>query len=395
VIALDLETTGFSPFAGHGVIEVATVIIEDGTLGPAWSSLVGPRRPVAPDATRVHGITEIMLEGAPEPAAVAATLRESCADHTLAFHNAEFDVPFVQSLLREAGLPPLYNPVLDVLGIARGLFGSGGNSLGELTARLGLPRELHHRALGDALTTARVLLALLPRWEKERPARSLAELAAATQDAVRLSAHRAAFIRRGFLLASAWPGTERRPARGASGVPGGSPAAAPDGPGVPPEGRLIMQATAALEVGKQAPDFTLKGPGGQPVGLAEYRGSKNVLLAFFPLAFSPVCSHQLPELQERLAEFAELDTVVLGISVDSHYSNQAFARQLGIEFPLLSDFKHEASQAYGVFLPEKRYSGRALFLIDREGRLIYRDLSPDLNQIPSPEKVLAALRAPR
>ena len=149
------------------------------------------------------------------------------------------------------------------------------------------------------------------------------------------------------------------------------------------------------EVGDMAPDFELKSnlEKDKKVRLSDFRGKQNVLLAFFPLAFSPVCSHQLPELQQHLGEFAALDTAVLGISVDSHYSNEAFAKQLGLDFPLLSDFSHEVSHAYGVFVPEKRYSGRALFLIDREGRLIYRDLSPKTSQIPSPEKVLAALRA--
>src|SRR5437867_4101472 len=106
-----------------------------------------------------------------------------------------------------------------------------------------------------------------------------------------------------------------------------------------------MQATTILDVGQAAPELRLKGPGGQFISLSEYRGSKNVVLVFYPLAFSPVCSHQLPEIQKVLPEFEQLNAVVLGISVDSHYANEAYGRHLGLSFPLLSDFKREASTA--------------------------------------------------
>jgi peroxiredoxin len=154
-----------------------------------------------------------------------------------------------------------------------------------------------------------------------------------------------------------------------------------------------MQATESPVLGQTAPEFTLKGPGGQPVSLSDYRGKQNVLLVFYPLAFSPVCSHQLPEVQKALADFEALDTVVLGISVDSHYANTAFARHLRLHFPLLSDFEHAASIAYGVMIPQKRYSGRALFVVDKSGALIHVDVAPDVDQIPSTDKALASLRA--
>src|SRR5437867_3485500 len=109
-----------------------------------------------------------------------------------------------------------------------------------------------------------------------------------------------------------------------------------------------MQTTATLEIGQQAPDFKLKGPGGALVSLSEQRGKKNVVLVFYPLAFSPVCSHQLPDIQKQSSKFEGLDAVLYGISVDSHFANQAFARHLGVDFPLLSDFKREISAAYGV-----------------------------------------------
>ncbi|TMQ71317.1 MAG: redoxin domain-containing protein [Candidatus Eisenbacteria bacterium] len=121
------------------------------------------------------------------------------------------------------------------------------------------------------------------------------------------------------------------------------------------------------------------------------RGRKNVLLVFYPLAFSPVCSHQLPMIQRDLDRFHARSTEVLGISVDSHYANEAFARHLLVTFPLLSDFHRKAARDNGVLLPEHLYSGRALFLIDREGKIAYRDVSPTLGEIPRNEPVLEAL----
>jgi peroxiredoxin len=152
-----------------------------------------------------------------------------------------------------------------------------------------------------------------------------------------------------------------------------------------------MQAIASLEVGQEAPDFKLRGPGGQPVTLSEFRGSRNVVLVFFPLAFSPVCSHQLPAIERDIARFEQLGATVLGISVDSHWANTLFAQRLRISFPLLSDFHRQASAAYGVLIPEAGHSGRAIFVVDRRGMIVYKDVSPDPEQIPSNDRVLAHL----
>lgn len=187
LIVLDTETTGFDPAEGHELVEVAAVTIEGGALAGEWSTLIRPARPIPPGATAVHGITDQMTAVAPDAASVAAQLRALCADHALAFHNAEFDLPFLRALLRGAGQPPLSAPVVDTLGLARGLFGSGGNSLAPLARRLGLPIESAHRALADARTSARVLIELAARWERERGVTSLDELAALSQDQVRLT----------------------------------------------------------------------------------------------------------------------------------------------------------------------------------------------------------------
>ena len=152
-----------------------------------------------------------------------------------------------------------------------------------------------------------------------------------------------------------------------------------------------MTVTATPGVGQAAPDFRLRGPGGQFVSLSEYRGNKNVVVVFYPLAFSPVCSHQLPDIEKDLRRFEALDAVVLGVSVDSHYANQAFARVLGLSFPLLSDFDRATSRAWGVLIPEKGYSGRAVFIVDKQGRIAYRDVAPTPDEIPGRAPLLAAL----
>jgi DNA polymerase III epsilon subunit family exonuclease len=385
---LDIETTGWNPLEREAILEVALVPVMDRRIGEGWSSLIGPARPVPPDSVLVHGITEAMLSGGADARAVARRLRVDCAAAPLVFHNAGFDLPFVAALLRAAGEPPLTAPVVDTLGLARGLFGSGGNSLAELAVRLELPAESFHRALGDARTTARVFLALAPAWEAERGVRSLDELAAESQDVVRESRRRAAALR--AAAASELVDTSAGPP-----IISGLQTPLLD---LPSDGGLTMAATATIDVGQQAPDFELKGPQGQPVTLSEYRDRKNVVLVFFPLAFSPVCSHQLPAIQRSVAEFERLDAVVFGVSVDSHHANTAFAKQLGIGFPLLSDFDKRTIAAYGVLDSRRGTSGRAVFVIDKQGTVVYRDVSSapqDPAQIPSSERALEALRALR
>ena len=156
-----------------------------------------------------------------------------------------------------------------------------------------------------------------------------------------------------------------------------------------------MSTSTVLDVGTQAPEFRLRGPGGQPIALSDYRGRRHVVLVFFPLAFSPVCSHQLPVIQRDLERLHELGAEVLGISVDSYFANEAFARHLGLTFPLLSDWRREASAAYGVLLPEAQTSTRAIFVVDRNGAIVHREAMEDPSRVPSNEAVLRALEGLR
>jgi peroxiredoxin (alkyl hydroperoxide reductase subunit C) len=146
----------------------------------------------------------------------------------------------------------------------------------------------------------------------------------------------------------------------------------------------------ALQVGDAAPDFELPASGNRTVKLSGFRGKKNVLLAFYPFAFSPVCSLQLPGLQKNLDEFQALNTEVLGISVDSKHSSAAFAEHLHLDFPLISDFNKEATTAYGV-LREGGYAERALFVIDRAGTIAYAHVNA-IGEVPDTEPVFETLR---
>lgn len=390
VIALDTETTGMTPAAGDRLCEVARVAIVDGELGEEWSSLVHPARAIPWGATRVHGISDAMVAGAPPAAQVGGVLREACGDWLLVFHNHAFDLPFLLQLFRDAGAPPFANPILDTLGLARGLFGPGDNNLRVLADRLRLPAETWHRALGDARTTARLFVELATRWEREKGIRSLMELAAVSQDVMRTTRR-----------AEPRPApSDRRgePDDSAPRLPLDAPPVAREDEPSPrhplpalPEEQPSMMTHTAPEIGQMAPDFRLRGPGGAFYTLSEHRGQSPVVLVFYPLAFSRVCSHQLPELQKLLPQFEQAGAVVYGISVDSHHANAAFANSLGVSFPLLSDWKHDASRAYGVFLPEPGYSSRATFVVDKDGKLLWRELSEDIDLVPSPERALASI----
>ena len=143
-------------------------------------------------------------------------------------------------------------------------------------------------------------------------------------------------------------------------------------------------------VGDPAPDFELPATGDSRISLSDYRGKKHVVLAFYPFDWSPVCSLQLPGLQEKLGDFRALDTEVLGVSVDSRHSHSAFAQHLGLEFRLLSDFDRTVTRAYGV-LREGGFAERALFVIDKQGTIRFAHVNP-IGEVPSTEPVFAVLR---
>lgn len=124
-----------------------------------------------------------------------------------------------------------------------------------------------------------------------------------------------------------------------------------------------------LAVGHGAPDFTLKDQNNQPVTLSSFRGVKNVLLVFFPLAFTSICARELDEIRDRMADFVNDDTATLAISVGPSPTHKVWATQRGFTFPVLADFwPHGAvSQAYGVFNDDSGFANRGTFAVDRSG----------------------------
>ena len=125
----------------------------------------------------------------------------------------------------------------------------------------------------------------------------------------------------------------------------------------------------SVEVGQQAPDFTLSNQHGEKVTLSDYRGKKNVVVMFYPFAFTGVCTGELCTIRDRRAEFVNDDTEVLSISCDPQYSLKVFAEQEQLQHQLLSDFwpHGDVAKAYGVFLDEKGFATRGSFVIDKSG----------------------------
>lgn len=124
-----------------------------------------------------------------------------------------------------------------------------------------------------------------------------------------------------------------------------------------------------LALGSQAPDFTCKNQDGQPVTLSGFRGEKNVLLVFFPLAFTGICQGELDQIRDNLPDYENDGTVTLAISVGPPPTHKIWSAQSGFTFPVLSDFwPHGAvAQAYGVFNDVAGVANRGTFVIDRAG----------------------------
>ncbi|HYG93169.1 MAG TPA: peroxiredoxin [Nocardioides sp.] len=137
-------------------------------------------------------------------------------------------------------------------------------------------------------------------------------------------------------------------------------------------------ATIGLEPGTRAPDFTLRDQFGQDVTLSSYRGTKAVLLVFYPAAFSGVCTSEMAGIRSHLDDFLTFDTEVLAISCDAVYALRAFADADGLHFPLLSDFwpHGEVAKAYGVFDERSGAALRSSYVVAKDGVLTWSVHSP-------------------
>jgi peroxiredoxin len=146
-----------------------------------------------------------------------------------------------------------------------------------------------------------------------------------------------------------------------------------------------------LQPGEKAPEFELFATPDQKVKLSELKG-KNVIVAFYPADWSPVCSDQMALYNEMLKIFSKYNATVLGISVDSRWCHLAFSQDRKLHFSLLADFepKGEVSRKFGVYDDEAGECKRALFVIDKEGTIAWSYLSPTaLN--PGADGILDAL----
>jgi mycoredoxin-dependent peroxiredoxin len=150
-----------------------------------------------------------------------------------------------------------------------------------------------------------------------------------------------------------------------------------------------------VEVGDQAPDFELRDQHGTPVRLSSLRGAKNVVLVFYPLAFSGVCTRELCAIRDEFPEVNRDDVEMLTVSVDSTFTHRAWADAEHYQFELLSDFwpHGEVAKLYGVFDSERGIATRGTFIIDKEGVVRWKVVNPipQARDLAEYSKALAAL----
>lgn len=153
----------------------------------------------------------------------------------------------------------------------------------------------------------------------------------------------------------------------------------------------------SLQIGDQAPDFKLYSSDLTEVSLAAFKGKK-VIIHFFPMAFTGVCTEQLCAMRDNFSFYEGINAQVLGISVDSPFSLAKFKEVQNYQFPLLSDFNKNVSEAYNALYPEfvfglKGVSKRAAFVIDEEGKITYAEVLEDAKDLPDFKAIDDALKA--
>jgi peroxiredoxin len=156
----------------------------------------------------------------------------------------------------------------------------------------------------------------------------------------------------------------------------------------------IMTSSNPIAVGTVAPDFTLKDQNGNAVTLSSFRGKRNVVLVFYPLSFTSVCSVQMPGYNQERQRLEDHEAQVLGISIDSVPVHKAFAEHVGgIEFPLLADFyPHGAvARSYGI-LRSEGFAERSTFVIDKQGVVRFAEIH-ELGKVPDRSGAIEVLKA--
>ena len=149
----------------------------------------------------------------------------------------------------------------------------------------------------------------------------------------------------------------------------------------------------SIAVGQMAPDFTLQNQDKQEVKLSDFAGKKSVVIVFYPLDWSPVCTNEHACFVNDMRSFDTLDAEVLGVSVDSVWSHKAYAEKMGIKYSLLADFQPRGAMAekYGVFLADKGIAGRAIVIVNKAGKIAWIK-NYDIPVVPDLKEVAAALQ---
>lgn len=151
----------------------------------------------------------------------------------------------------------------------------------------------------------------------------------------------------------------------------------------------------SIQTGDKAPDFTLKDTEKNDVRLSDFKG-RNVVLLFFPFAFSSVCTDELCHMRDNLKDYEHLNAAIIGISVDSPHSLSAFREQQGLNFTLLSDFNKEASSAFGALYEDlggfKGVSKRAAFVIDGDGVIQHTEVLDNPGNQPDYKSIQSCLK---
>ena len=153
-----------------------------------------------------------------------------------------------------------------------------------------------------------------------------------------------------------------------------------------------------LPIGSLAPDFSLKSKNPQglkDVSISEHRGQKNLVILFFPLAFTGVCTQEMCDISNGLSTYSDLGAEVIAISVDSPFTLEAWAKQEGITITLASDLNKNTAADYGVLLPDLiglgSVSARAAFVIDKAGVIQYSEQTPTPKELPNFEAIKSVL----
>jgi peroxiredoxin len=146
-----------------------------------------------------------------------------------------------------------------------------------------------------------------------------------------------------------------------------------------------------IAAGQPAPEFMLKDQDQNDIKLSDYRG-KNVVIVFYPLDWSPVCTEEHGCFVSHLAQFEEVNAQVLGLSVDSTWSHKAFAEKMGVTYPLLADFfpRGAVADKFGVYHADKGITGRAIVIVDKAGKVAWSKLY-GFGELPNRTEVVEAL----